>query len=406
MLVEGAPRARQMVRVLLGVLVPLLVVATWAAPASAYPWMIRHGFAKCASCHVDPSGGETLTGFGRAIGDSRLTTRWDGSKNPRSLGELFYGVEEPEWLRLGGSLRYMNIYQFPKGSQKGDFDSFPMQIDTYGQVKFGKFRAAGSIGIAKVPTGSRHARAAQITTGQGDQVNLISRNHWLGYDINDHVLVRAGRINLPFGMRIPEHVMWVRTATRTDRESDQQHGVAVSYSKGRFRGELMGVAGNYQISPDAYRERGYSLYGEYLLAPKLGLGISSEVLHAKEDRIFGGERTRQAHGVMARYSPIFPLVFLAEADVLLRTDADVGYVGFLQTDYEAIQGLHFMATGEIQDQGADKTQTTTVPGSGEPQLGGWLTVNWFFFSHWNARVDLVARQQEPITLQGQLHFYF
>jgi nicotinamide mononucleotide transporter PnuC len=36
----------------------------------------------------------------------------------------------------------------------------------------------------------------------------------------------------------------------------QQHGVAVAYSGERVRGEILGIAGNYQIQPDDYRQRG------------------------------------------------------------------------------------------------------------------------------------------------------
>ncbi len=52
-----------------------------------------------------------------------------------------------------------------------------------------------------------------------------------GYDFADgQITVRAGHMNLPFGIRIPEHTMWVRQATLTDRESAQQDGVAFAYN--------------------------------------------------------------------------------------------------------------------------------------------------------------------------------
>src|SRR5690606_27784727 len=135
--------------------------------------------------------------------------------------------------------------------------------------------------------GSPHARAAQVTHGQGDQYNLLSRTHWLGFDLgaNDEYLLRLGRMNLPFGVRIPEHTMWAREATRTDRESDQQHGIALAYTGDTFRMEAMGIAGNFQINPDKYRERGYSLYFEYFPTPYVALGASSMLTFAQEDRL-------------------------------------------------------------------------------------------------------------------------
>jgi len=33
-------------------------------------------------------------------------------------------------------------------------------------------------------------------------------------------------------------------------------------------------------------------------------------------------------------------------------------------------------------------------------------VNWFFFTHFDVRVDLVVRQNNATALQSQFHFYF
>lgn len=389
-----------------------LFVTSWSATSEAYPWMIRHGFAKCASCHTDPMGGETLTGMGRVASDTLLSTRWDGLNNPTTNALLFYGVPEPDWLRFGGSVRVMDaLYKFPYQGAAGSFTAFPMQADAYGQFQFDRFRIGGSLGASRVPAGSIYAKAAQITQNNGDnQWNLISRSHWIGYDFSDHVLLRAGRMNLPFGMRIPEHVMWVRTATNTDREHSQEHGVALDYYQGPFRAELMGIAGNFQISPDRFRERGYSLYGEYLLSRGVAVGVSSLITHAEADYTLGGAappNTRQAHGLTGRIVPVAPLALLIEGDALLSTAASAGYVGMLQADYEVIQGLHLMGTGEIQDTGKLNAPGAGVsPGAGENQLGGWLSVNWFFFTHFDVRVDMVFRQSTAPALQSQFHYYF
>src|ERR1051325_5467363 len=244
------------------VLAAALLVFSFASTSHAYSWMIRHGYEKCASCHTDPMGGETLTGFGRVMSETTLSTRY-GQTEPSSLSELFFGIPEPRELRLGGSFRYMDaLYKFPRGSSKSVFTTFPMQMDAYGQLKlFDRLRLAGSLGYSEVEAGSQYGRAAQITSNLGNPSdphnrppNLISRNFFIGYDISDAFLVRAGRLNLPFGIRMPEHTMWVRNATSTSRESQQQWGVALDYSAGRVRGEVMGIAGNYQIRPDKFRE--------------------------------------------------------------------------------------------------------------------------------------------------------
>jgi hypothetical protein len=478
-----------------------LSLLAWVSPASAYAWMIRHGYGGCTTCHADPSGGELLTQYGRVQGDLILRMRYgsdkvsaqsstagegetesydefdsfdeqgaggarkkkpdDGaagpknafqdddvedldeedierdkrkgqpqneeqqapvkareeeaptetSEGPSSAAGFMWGlIDLPPALLLGGSYRHLNIYQ------DGEFETFPMQMDLYGQLSFGSVRIGGTLGLAKVPAGSPHARAAQVTTNQGDQWNLISRTHWIGYDFGDRkeFALRAGRLNLPFGIRIPEHVMWVREATRTDRESDQQHGVALAYNGPLFRGEAMAIAGNFQVNPDRYRERGYSAYVETWVTEPFATGVSSLLTRASEDiTTLDTETTiRGAHGVFTRLTVSEPLVVFIEANALHRSRRELGYVGFLQIDFEAVQGLHLMATGEVLDNGYRQAEDPATgldierqPGTGEPRWGGWLSVDWFFLPHLEARVDAIARQDDPFALMAQLHAY-
>src|SRR6185503_4511420 len=161
---QGPPGANgRFARALFVFFASALLVLSWSGTSQAYPWMIKHGFAKCASCHTDPMGGETLTGMGRVISDTTLSTRWDGGKEPTNNAKLFYAVEEPEWLRLGGSARVMwTYYKFPYQGTDGKWAWFPMQLDTYGQLRFGGFRIGGSIGVTHTPPGSNFAEPAQI----------------------------------------------------------------------------------------------------------------------------------------------------------------------------------------------------------------------------------------------------
>jgi len=321
----------------------------------------------------------------------------------------FGAVTLPDWLLLGGSYRHLNI--LPVGGRK--FSTFPMMMDLYGQAKFGAFSVGGSIGGARVAAGSPYARRAQITANQGKDWNLISRTHYLGYDILPELTVRAGRLNLPFGVRIPEHTMWVRQATNTDRESSQEHGVAVAYVGETLRGEIMGIAGNYQVNPDKYRNRGYSGYLEYATSSAATVGVSSLVTFTATDRASNADlkTTHQVHGLMARAGFGEKVALLAEADGIFTSRRDPGYVGFLQVDVEALQGVHLLATGEMLDQGYVKPApgaTTIAPrtlGEGKPKVGGWLTVAWFVYSHFDVRFDAIKRTGEDVSLLAQLHVY-
>jgi hypothetical protein len=388
--------------------------------AEAYPWMIKHGYTSCGTCHSDPSGGELLTAYGRVISDEILRTHFkkkpEGSAAPaepaqpegREFYQPFFGAfSAPDPLLVGGSVRVATLY---RDTSTDRFRVFPMQIDLYGDYKFlDRLHVGGSLGVAKVAVGSPHARAAQITTNQGDQYNLLSRTHYLRYEFGDGAYnVSAGRLNLPFGIRMSEHVMWVRSETATDRESDQEHGASLNMNFDFARFEVMAIAGNYQLNPDKLRKRGYSAYAEFNAWNGGVVGVSSLVTHAGADALKPGPiaDTRQAHGAFLRASLGRQFVLLAEADLLLHTRTKPGYVGFAQLDFEAFSGVHLLGTGEVLDSGYPKEPSEPrAPGIGKPKFGGWLSAQWFFAAHFDYRLDAIVRENEPTQILGQIHVY-
>jgi hypothetical protein len=370
-------------------------------PAHAYAWMIRHGYAECGGCHVDPMGGETLTGMGRVMGERLLAQPWSDAP-PTELAKFAFGVTEPDDVRLGGSLRGMLL----SDRDTSRTVAFPMQTDLYGAAFFKRFTLGLSLGLSRASDRYEHSSKARLIGDVDDEgLLLVSRNHWLGYSISDQLMLRAGRMNLPFGIRGPEHTAWVRAETLTDRESDQLHGVSAVVSAGPLRGELMVALGNLQERDPAFQWRGYSAYLEWLLLRRLAVGVSSMVLGApRELEVDRGPVSRQAHGVTLRYSPWTPLVFLAEVDLLKSTGAGLGRVGMLTLDVEPLQGLHLAVSGEILDRGQSDTDGPRQ-GDGSARVGQWLTANWFFGPHLDLRVDFVRRDERADMVQAQLHLY-
>src|SRR5687767_11360098 len=90
-------------------LIVLFVASSASRSAHAYAWMIRHGFSECGGCHVDPMGGETLTGMGRVTGQTLLSSDF-GGPTPTDAAMFLFGVKEPDAVRLGGSFRGLSIY--------------------------------------------------------------------------------------------------------------------------------------------------------------------------------------------------------------------------------------------------------------------------------------------------------
>jgi hypothetical protein len=401
------------------------VIALGSRTASAYPWMIRHEYQGCVPCHADPSGAGLLTEYGRAMGENVLRTRYGSpsTDEPPVYARFAFGVPMPDWLLLGGSFRDGVQFQDPAAGQPFAAPLFlEMETDLKALVTASRFRAYASVGWMR-----QGAQLTQITShvdpadcglaGPGPVCagNLVSREHWVGVDLGDdkQFLLRAGRIDVPFGIRMDEHDLFVRSTetTRTNINESQQHGVALSYTGQSVRGEIMLVLGNYQMNPDAFRERGYAGFIEFSVKPWAAVGASSLVTYARTDFEYQTQHTvRQVHGAFARLVPVRPLVILSEMDALVTTsDAQSngtggtvpGFIAMAQADIEPTQGLHIVLTGEVMAQG----------GAGGPYMSydSWNGVLWFFAPHADARFDFVAvstaNQAVGFYLLPQLHVY-
>jgi hypothetical protein len=254
-----------------------------------------------------------------------------------------------------------------------------MQADLRGVLESGPWVASGSIGAV-----SEGAEAAWVSSNTASPPwNVVAREYWVGFRPLKGLLVRAGRMNLPFGIRTEDHLLYVRGATRTDVNDQQQLGLSAAYTGKSVRAELMGVAGNYQVRPDSFRERGYSAYATWAPDKRVELGVSSLVTTADADVETLAPRVRQAHGLTARASPWEPLVILAEADVLHDDDRSgaerTGLAAAGILDLEPVQGLHVMGIGQYCDEDLADASAAAWTGGG--------AVQWFVLPRFDLRID-------------------
>jgi hypothetical protein len=365
--------------------------------------MIKHDYAGCNQCHADPSGGGLLTLYGRAQGEILLRTRYQRQEDEAGAAAwfLFGALPLPDDLLLGGDVREM-FMQTRAASGPAANQLFLMQADVEGQVSEGRLHVNGSAGYAE-----KGGLLAAVT--HRPEKNLVSRVHWVGLDLgkDGEFMLRAGRMNLPFGLRAVEHTMWIRASTRTDIDTGQQHGIALAYNGVAVRGEAMFIAGNFQLSPDAYRDRGFTGYVEFNPRPQFALGLSALAVHAERDLLTQVPVWRQVYGAFLRFAPIRPVVILAEADLIVHSEPPAliswGYADMIQVDVEAVRGVHVMATGEAQN-----PPPTSQPAS----YRMWGSLAWFFAPHADLRADAIwqsmpagAKRSELITLLGQVHLF-
>jgi hypothetical protein len=193
-----------------------------------------------------------------------------------------------------------------------------------------------------------------------------------------------------------DHYLYVRNATQTDLDSNQQYGASFFHQSDNYRFEVMAIAGNYQMRPDKYRQRGYSGYVEYNAAARLGVGFSSLLTYQglSQNPNVDGSALRGAHGPYVRWAPISSLALMSEWDFLHEGptgggDPILGVAGLVQADWEFYRGIHAVVTPELYL--ADFN-------AGSKSLGyrGWLTAAWYAFPHIDLRADLI----EARDLQG------
>lgn len=374
----------------------LAAVVLAATPAAAFPWMVRHNYASCAACHVDPSGGGQLTPYGRAQSDVLLrfkttkpTPEEEASMEPAPTTRFLWFVNLPDWLNLSGNIRD-GVFIRPQATTMPVIPLI-MALDAYATVNVDRFVGHLTAGVA-IKRGEKASLfpICDPTTATGGQcgVQAVMREAWLGAKFADEaVMIRAGRMNLPFGLRNNEHYMWIRDKTLTDINTGQQLGASVAYNGDVLRGELMAIAGNFSVGPDLYRERGYSAFAEYSVRPNFYLGLSSLIAHAGASLTTGKETTRHAHGLTMRWSPTPVVAILTELDFLAwqspGTIDRVGFVGMIQSDFEVWQGLHLIATLEGLHEGT---------GAPAPSPGVWASVQWNALPHVEFRVDGIFRE--------------
>ncbi|MGC4064615.1 MAG: hypothetical protein QM784_08220 [Polyangiaceae bacterium] len=380
----------------------VLSVTTWTSTGWSYPWMIRHEYTGCATCHEDPSGGFLLTPYGRAQTQTLLSSLGHGPPGDevdRRSQFLWGAMTLPEFLNVGFSGRYMYSYLKPQGSA-GRGKSVWMQADLRGKVTAGDWEMAGSLGYSH-----EGAQAAFVTSRPKD--NLVSREFWVGYAIDTEQKIRLGRMYLPFGLRTIEHYLYVRNVTQTDLDSQQQYGLSYFHQGETFRYEVMAVLGNYQLRPDTYRRRGYSGYFEYVVRPRLAVGVSSLATYQGTDELkeVSGAVLRGAHGAFMRWAPTSDLALMSEWDIVhsiptSNGDPVWGLVGNVQADWEFVRGLHGVLTPELY---------VSRLGAATSDTGyrGWLTAAWYAYPHVDLRADTLFAKDPLIgkyaMVLGQIH---
>jgi hypothetical protein len=367
----------------------LMTVVT--SRAHAYPqWQLSTGSVRCSQCHFAPGGGGLVTEYGRdELGGEQSTFGGNGA--------FLHGMARlPGWLAVGGDFRgayAAQAVQDPTGTQQA---AFPMQADL--QVRM----AAGDISI--YATGGLRGQARSNVALVPDQnyqpistSRLISREHYLMWRPGAlGAYARLGRFYAPFGLRLAEHVLYVRRDLGFNQLEESYN---LSFGHVGESGEVHITA----FAPDVLRHMGgrttgIAIYGERRVLDDTGL------IGAQGKLEVGDGSARAIGGLVGKsYLSGWKTLFFAEADlvrVMTPGDDSSQFVGAAGAAVLAFRGSMLTLVGERRQTDLRVRDTATNAAA--------LLVGWFPYAH--IEFQLMGRVQFPSggdaakTLFAQLHY--
>lgn len=310
------------------IVVAVLLLIGWALSmlvssiGMAYPENVRHGYPACASCHVSPGGGGATTPYGRDAAALLSTWKYEGEQDPG-----FGLVELPEWLMLGGDVRYIDASRWADGqyARRG----FVMQRD---------------MEVALRPTRELVIGASAGTYGPDQQPEL--RRNYVGLTLFDQLTLRGGRFVPAYGINFPDHTLPTRAGLGLG-QGQESYNTEASYVGpygetiftaiyGRATNVLGSSRSGYGVATDSLS--GFAGRSAVFVGDRAQLGLSFLNLASQQ-------QYRQAFGAHALVGFTASLYLAAEYDKRFEAGATAD-VAYGKLGLEVVQGLHVFGTGQ------------------------------------------------------------
>src|SRR6185369_1899114 len=256
----------------------------WAGSARAYPqFQFSSGTTRCSQCHYSPSGGTLITSWGRDEAGDTISLAGDGA--------FLHGLwTPPAWLAFGGDVRLAAIRNDVGGPESPEVAAFPMQFDLYGRVAFTE---AFSLNVTLGDRGVVRPPDPTLAGRSGDFVDrIMSREHYLMWRPSaSGPYVRVGRFYAPYGLRLVEHITFIRRYTGYNLY-EETYNATGGYVVDDFEVHLTGFT-HPPSSPDFFssvgpRESGFVGYGEKRFKGMASLALQTRIGVAPEEARYQG----------------------------------------------------------------------------------------------------------------------
>jgi Phosphate-selective porin O and P len=288
--------------------------------ASAEPYFaVREGL-KCASCHVNNSGGGMRTVFGNAWAQTRLAQR---RIEVPGATDVWTGTIGP-YLGVGGNLRTGYTHtDIPNTDAQAEFDTEEMRA---------------YLGVSVIPNRLLLYVDQRIAPGSGTNQEAYAR-----YTTADQRWsVQAGQMYLPYGLRLEDDSAFIRQATGISFATPDK-GVQLGLETATWSVQLA-VTNGTAAGPETDQGKQFSLRAEHISSAwRCGAGFNYNDADAgtrQMQGVFGGLRTG-------------PIAWLAEADYITDDSFADGrrreWVGLLEGNWAFRAGHNLKLTAEYFD---------------------------------------------------------
>lgn len=261
---SGSPCSLWLLMLLLG----LLFYATISGSAFAYPQYVGRGQFHCMDCHYSPTGGGLTNAWGRQSREVHFEADQLLGANPDDWwghADASFDTDtspQPEALSpgvifdVGAEARLLSLVD---GATKV---VIPMLFEAGAVATYGRLQVYGT--------------ASSRKGFPGLPLVVHSREHWLAYAFSDEMLLRAGRLVLPFGLRIPDHTQFVRQDMGFG-PWNQSYGLELDWTGEAMSLSLATYGGDLPATPARLRERGVAVRTTYLFGERLQLGLGARL---------------------------------------------------------------------------------------------------------------------------------
>lgn len=357
-----------------------VVALLFMQSAGAEPYLAVKNNVQCSACHINPAGGGARTTYGAYYGTHVL---------PQTAGslDLFDAGKFGDTLRIGADLR-TNYYQSERDEGE-DIRGFETQ--------------SGQLYVVLQPKDSRFALYIDEQIAPGGALN---REAFILTKLNGQHFLKAGRIMLPYGIRLEDDSAFIRQASGFNFDTgDNGMELGLQYNKTLFNFALSnGSSGlNNDDNNLQFLSRAEYLGNNWRLGAT-ALYNDAEAGARTQANLFGGFVWQG-------------FVFLAEADLIedesIETipseDRPDEYqeqrVGLLEVNREISKGYNIKLTTEYLDPDSNIDENHRVRHS--------LLLEYTPFANLQIRGGLRKGDDIPqreignyVDFFAQLHFYY